>query len=212
MPFVLGKFSALAVSRLRDTGMHSDGGGLYLQVTPSGARSWLFRYVINGRERQMGLGSLSVVSLAQARAKAAECRRQRQEGLDPIELRRKLRLEAQLGAAKSITFSECAKAYIQGHRSGWRNTKHAQQWQNTLASYVEPVFGHLSVQSVDTTLVLKAIEPFWTTKPETASRIRARIEAILDWAKVRGYRAGENPAAWRGHLDKTLPHESGCVG
>ena len=133
---------------------------------------------------------------------------QRHDGIDPIDARRAAKQQARLDAAKAMTFKECAASYIASHKAGWRNDKHAAQWEATLATYAEPVMGNLSVQAIDTALVLKVLEPIWTTKPETAGRVRGRIEAILDWAKVRGYRAGENPARWRGHLDKLLPARS----
>ena len=188
--------------------MYADGGGLYLRVTHSGTKNWVFRFMLNGRPRWMGVGPLHTIGLAEARNRAAGFRLQRHDGVDPIERRRAERLEARLDAAKAMTFKECAAMYIASHRAGWRNPKHAAQWQATLATYAEPVIGGLSVQAVDTALVLKVLEPIWTTKPETAGRVRGRIESILDWAKVRGYRAGENPARWRGHLDKLLPARS----
>jgi integrase len=153
----------------------------------------------------MGLGSLSALSLTDARDKAAECRRLRQEGVDPIEARKAQREQAALEAATMLTFTEAAARYIAAHRSGWKNAKHASQWENTLATYAEPVLGALSIQAIDTAVVLKVVEPIWKAKPETANRVRGRIEAVLDWAKVRGLRQGENPARWRGHLDHLLP-------
>ena len=189
--------------------MHGDGGGLYLQVTKGAdgtpRKSWLFRYAVGGRERQMGLGPLSDVPLAEARSRALTARELRRAGKDPIAEREAERAEASLVAAKTMSFDECATAYIAAHRAGWRNIKHASQWTNTIASYCSPIFGELPVQLVDVGLVMKAIEPLWATKPETAGRVRGRIERILDWAKVRGYRDGENPARWRGHLDHLLP-------
>ncbi len=226
MGTLIGKLKALTVARVKQPGMYGDGGGLWLQVTSAGARSWIFRYWASERDpatgqiirdemgkargcsREMGLGSLSVVSLEQARELAGKYRQLRREGIDPIETRQKAKAEAALNAAKSITFAKCAQDYIKAHRAGWRNTKHIQQWENTLAVYAEPVFGALSVQAIDTGLVLKAIEPIWATKPEMASRVRGRIESILDWAKARGYREGENPARWRGHLNHLLPARS----
>jgi len=127
------------------------------------------------------------------------------DGIDPIEARRAERLQARLDAAKAVTFKECAESYIKAHRAGWRNGKHTAQWGATLATYAEPIIGKLSVQTIDTALVLKVLEPIWTAKPETAARVRGRIESILDWAKVRGYRTGENPARWKGHLAELLP-------
>lgn len=201
----LHRLSALAVGRLKDAGMYADGGGLYLQVTGSGAKSWIFRYAMAGREREMGLGPLHTVSLAEARERALEARKLKSSGVDPIEARRASRSLQKLEAARSITFKDAADAYIKANRAGWKNAKHAAQWASTLETYVYPVFGDFAVGAIDTALVLKVIEPIWTTKSETASRVRGRIETILDWATVRGYREGLNPARWRGHLDKLLP-------
>jgi integrase len=206
----IGKLKALQVDRIKTAGMFADGGGLYLQVTINAqdgepAKSWIYRYMLAGKSREMGLGSLNAISLQQARLKAADCRRLRTEGIDPIDARKSTRAQDRLEAAKAITFKKAAADYIDAHRAGWRNAKHAAQWTATLTTYAEPVIGNLAVQVIDTGLVLKVLEPIWTTKPETASRLRGRIELVLDWAKVRGYRTGENPARWRGHLDKLLP-------
>src|SRR5262249_38888009 len=137
--------------------------------------------------------------------KALDCRKARLEGRDPIEARKAARAAAQLDEARSITFRKCAEAYVVAHQAGWRSPKSLKQWEGTLDAYVYPIFGVLPVQMVDTALVMKAVEPLWAAKPETAGRVRGRIEAILDWAKARGYRGGENPARWRGHLDNLLP-------
>jgi integrase len=204
----MGRLTALKVERIKQPGMHADGGGLYLRVTPEGARNWVLRYMLDRRPRWMGLGPLALYGLAEARARALDARRQRHEGIDPIEARRAERARQRLDAAKAITFQQCAESYIAAHRAGWRNDKHAGQWSATLATYAYPTIGALPVQAVDTGLVLKVLEPVWTTKPETASRVRGRLESILDLAKVRGYRDGENPARWRGHLDKLLPARS----
>jgi integrase len=205
MARVIGKLTALKVDKENRPGMHGDGGGLYLRVTPDGAKNWVFRFMLNGRARWMGMGPLHTISLAEARKRAGEHRLRRHDGIDPIEARRAERLQARLDAAMAVTFKECSEAYIKAHRAGWRNGKHAAQWEATLATYAEPVIGKLSVQAIDTALVLKALEPIWTAKPETAGRVRGRIEAVLDWATAREYRRGENPARWRGHLDKLLP-------
>jgi hypothetical protein len=157
---------------------------------------------------KLGLGSLSTVPVREAREKAAECRRILHSGVDPIEQRKLKQAEQQLAASKSVTFDQCRDTFVAAHRAGWRNLKHANQWTNTLKTYVSPIFGNLPVSSVDVALVIRALEPIWASKPETASRVRGRIESILDWAKVRGYRKGENPARWRGHLDKLLPRRS----
>ena len=208
MARVIGRLTALKVDKAKDPGMYADGGGLYLRVTTDGTKNWVFRFMLNGRPRWMGMGPLHTIGLADARARAAACRRQRHDGIDPIDARRAAKQQARLDAAKAITFKECAASYVAAHKAGWRNDKHAAQWEATLATYAEPVIGKLSVQAIDTALVLRVIEPLWTTKPETAGRLRGRIESVLDWAKVRGYRAGENPARWRGHLDKLLPARS----
>jgi integrase len=190
--------------------MHADGGGLYLQVTKAGVPSWIFRWRPAGaaRERYHGLGPLHTISLAEARAKALECRKIKLEGRDPIEERRARQQVSKLAVAKSLTFKECAERYISAHAAGWRNQKHAAQWPATLDAYAYPHFGSLPVQAVDVGLVLKAVEPIWQAKTETASRVRGRIESVLDWATARGYRQGENPARWRGHLENLLPSRS----
>jgi integrase len=209
MAHLVGRLTALKVARVKKAGMYADGAGLYLQVTGDGqtkiAKSWIYRFTLRGRSREMGLGPLSVFGLADARAKAAECRRLTYEGIDPIEARRAQRTQAALEAAASLTFKNCTEQYIAAHGTGWRNAKHAAQWSSTLKTYAEPVIGALPVRNVDTALVMKIVEPLWSKKPETASRLRGRIEAVLDWATVRNYRQGENPARWRGHLDKLLP-------
>jgi integrase len=185
--------------------MYADGGGLYLQVTGVGARCWIYRYTLNGRSREMGLGSLNAVTLSEARARAAEARRLKSAGIDPIGARDGQRAAERAEAARQITFRDAAEAYIKAHKAGWRNAKHGNQWRNTLAAYAYPVIGALPVQKIDTGLVVRVLEPIWATKTETASRVRQRIEAVLDSATARGYRDGENPARWRGHLDSLLP-------
>lgn len=204
----LGKLSAVALRKIDKAGLYPDGGGLYLQVTKGGARTWVYRFMLHGRAREMGLGPLHIVGLAEAREKARECRRLRHEGIDPIEARKARQAEQRLAEATAMTFQECAERYIEAHRAGWKNPKHAKQWRSTLETYVYPVFGSLPVQAIDVGLVMKALQPIWQAKPETASRVRGRIEAVLDWAKALGYRNGENPAQWRGHLDNLLPARS----
>jgi integrase len=189
-------------------GLYGDGGGLYLQVTPSAAKSWIFRYQIAGRRRDLGLGPVSLYGLAEARQRAYEARRMVADGIDPIEVKRQQLATASLQRTSASSFRDCAEAYISTHQTGWRNSKHAAQWSSTLKTYVYPVFGDLAVAAVNTGLVMKVIEPMWTAKTETASRVRGRIESVLDWASARGYRQGENPARWRGHLDNLLPARS----
>jgi integrase len=211
-----GRLTALKVERAKKPGMYGDGGGLYLQVTTAGARSWIFRYRLNGYlskagkplSREMGLGSLSVMGLADARTRAAECRRMLLDGIDPLDAKQAARAREALRAAKALTFAEVAEAYITAHRAGWRSPKHANQWSTSIANFANPICGSVMVQAIDTAIVLRVLEPIWTTKTVTAGRLRGRIESILDFAKVRGLRDGENPARWRGHLDKLLPAPS----
>jgi integrase len=200
--------TARRVETEKRPGAFADGGGLYLEIAKSGAKSWVFRYQIGGRRRDMGLGSVKTFSLAEARERALEARRAVARGIDPIETRRAERGAAAVATAKSMTFAQCADAFIAAHQAGWRNEKHRYQWRQTVASYMNPVLGALDVGAVDVGLVMKAIEPIWTVKPETAGRVRGRIESILDWATARGYRTGENPARWRGHLENLLPARS----
>ncbi len=202
-----GRLTALKVQKASEPGMYADGGGLYLRVTPQGTRNWVLRYMLNRTPHWMGLGPLALYGLQDARARALDARRKRHDGIDPIEARRAERARQRLGAAKVITLAEVAETYIAAHKAGWRNGKHKAQWETTLKTHAAPIMS-LPVQSIDTALVLKVLEPIWTTKPETASRVRGRLESVLDAAKARGYRDGENPARWRGHLDKLLPARS----
>jgi integrase len=208
MVHATGRLTALKVEKAKKPGMYSDGGGLYLRVTPEGTKNWVLRYMLDRKAHWMGLGPLALYGLQEARARALDARRKRHEGIDPIEARRAERARLRLDAAKAVTFRKCAESYINSHRAGWRNDKHASQWGATLATYAYPIIGSLPVQAVDTGLVLRALESIWSTKPETASRLRGRIESVLDFAKVRGYRDGDNPARWRGHLAKLLPARS----
>ena len=198
------KLKAVALRSLL-AGMHSDGGGLWLQVTKSGARSWIFRFTLAGHAREMGLGPLHTVSLAEAREGALMCRKQLREGQDPIEVRKAKRMAEKIEAARRVpSFRECAEAYIAAHAAEWTNAKHVGQWAVTLATYAYPIFGDLPVSAVDTGLVMRVLEPHWATKRESMSRVRGRIESVLAWATVRGYREGDNPARWRGHLANLL--------
>ena len=206
----VGRLSAIEVKTLSKVpGMHPDGGGLYLQVSRAGVPSWIFRYSVGERrERHMGLGPYHTVSLKKAREKALECRNLRLDGIDPIEYRKAARVQALLETARVMTFKECAQTYIAAHRDSWRNPKHAKQWPATLERYVYPVFGDLPVQAIDIDLIVRVLEPIWKTKNETASRVRGRIEAVLNWATVRKFRHGDNPARWRGHLEELLAKKS----
>jgi integrase len=205
----INRLAAARVTTVRTPGMYPDGGGLYLQVTSPTAKSWVYRYrADSGHERYMGLGPTITISLQEARDAALQCRKLRYAGIDPIEHRKAERRTRRLTAVKTVTFDECAQLYRAAHEPSWRSANHRHQWQTTVANYASPVFGWLPVQAVDTSLIMKVVEPLWRRAPETASRLRGRIEAVLDWATVRGYRSGDNPARWRGHLDHLLPARS----
>jgi integrase len=193
-------------------GRHADGGGLNLLVKESGARSWVYRFMLRGKSRDVGLGPAmgsDAVSLAEARDLAAALRLKVKSGVDPlaerVEAAAATVAAAQASKVAGLTFRAVAEAYIAAHSGGWRNAKHRQQWSSTLATYAYPVIGDRPVADIGTAHVLLILEPIWKAKPETAARLRGRIEAILDAAKARGYREGENPARWRGHVAQILP-------
>lgn len=200
----------LAVSRLTAPGLHFVGGvaGLALQVLPTGGRTWVLRAMIGGKRRDMGLGGYPDVTLAGARESARRARELIRDGKDPIVEARAAASALRASRAKDMTFEQAAKAYIAAHEPGWRNAKHAQQWQNTLATYAYPVIGSLLARDVELAHVLAILKPIWAEKTETATRLRGRLEQILDWAAARGHREGLNPARWRGHLDKLLARPS----
>lgn len=194
-------------------GMHSDGNGLYLCVKPSGTKSWIFRYQVNGRRREMGLGALDYLEPVKARAEAAGLKAKVSAGIDPLDERKSLEVAAaaqrkaeQAALRKAgATFEVVAAQYIENHRPSWKNAKHAQQWENTLRTYVYPVVGNLPVDEVTTEHVVAILKPIWATKSETASRVRMRIEAVLTAAKLMGWRSGDNPAVYKGGLEAILP-------
>lgn len=203
------RLTALKVAREQQPGRYGDGAGLWLHIGKTGGKSWVLRYQRDGRSREMGLGAVDLVSLAEARELAREARRAlRVQDIDPIDARREKVVQRRLEASRAMTFAACAEKYIEAHRAGWKNSKHADQWPATLSTYAGPVIGKLPVAAIDTALVLKVLEPIWHEKPETAKRLRGRIEQVLDWATAREYRRGDNPARWRGHIDKLLPARS----
>jgi len=205
-----------AVEHKKTPGYYADGGNLYLRVSKTFKKTWAFIYKRDGKRTEIGLGSVDDITLAEARIKrdgdAANGVRGLNEllrsGIDPLFEKQRQTNEDKAQRAKFMTFSQCADAYINAHRAGWKNPKHIQQWQNTLSQYAFPVFGDLDVKAIDTGLITKCLEPIWLTKNETAGRVRGRIESILDWATVHEYREGVNPARWRGHLDKLLAKQS----
>jgi integrase len=203
----------LAVKNAK-AGRHADGAGLHLLVKESGARSWVYRFMLKGKTRDIGLGAAGQggISLADARDLASALRLKVKAGIDPLQERQREATEAHASAqaaqVAAMTFKTVAEAYIAANEASWRNDKHRQQWRNTLASYVYPILGDLPVSDIRTAHVLQIVEPMWAEKPETASRVRGRIETVLDAAKARGYREGENPARWRGHIAQILPARS----
>lgn len=198
---------AIQVARLTKPGMHFVGGvdGLALQVLPSGGRSWILRMTVGSKRRDMGLGGYPDVTLAQAREDARQARAKVKAGIDPIEEAKANASKLKASQASALTFEQCAEAYIKSREPEWKNSKSPIQWRNTLKTYVYPHMGSLLVRDVELPHVLAALEPIWRTKTETASRVRSRIKSVLDYAKARNYRTGDNPAQWSGHLDKILP-------
>ena len=199
------KLSVKRIEKLKQPGRYGDGHNLYLQINPNGVKSWLLRFERGGRERWMGLGPFHTFGLAEARERARKQRQLLADGIDPLAQRAQERAARALAEAKALTFEDAVTEYYKQHSAGWSNAKHAAQFLSTLETYAFPVIGKLPVQAIDTTLVLKVLDPIWQTKTETASRVRNRIEAVLGWATGRGYRTGDNPAAWRGHLKTVLP-------
>jgi integrase len=200
MPRQIHRLNARRVATETKVGRHADGGGLYLSISDNGGRRWVFLYRRSGKLREMGLGSARDVPLARARELAGDARQQIAAGRDPLSTRQK--------GQSSMTFKECAIALIAAKKAGWRNAKHASQWSNTLETYAYPVIGALPVDEIGVDHIMRILEPIWSTKTETATRVRSRIENVLDWARSRGYRAGENPARWRGHIANLLPARS----
>lgn len=201
--------SARFVETAKAAGLYGDGNNLFLKIDASGNKSWIFRWQTrDGKQAKMGLGPVHTVSLAEARAKAADCRALILEGINPRSARDEARTAIAIAEARAITFDTARDQYIESHKAGWKNAKHADQWKATLETYASPTFGSMPVAAVDTALVMQVLRPIWATKNETANRVRGRVEAILDWAKVQEFRTGENPARWKGHLDKLLPKRS----
>jgi integrase len=207
MSRVAKEMKALEVTRLTKPGLHFVGGvsGLALQVVPSGAKTWILRVMVAGKRRDMGLGGYPSVTLAGAREAARVARAKIKTGIDPIEENRSIKSALAAARASAQTFQQCAEAYIAAKAPEWKNAKHGDQWRNTLATYAYPFIGKLLISDIEQEHVMQVLNPIWTTKTETATRLRGRIESVLDWATVRKYRSGDNPAHWRGYLNKLLP-------
>jgi integrase len=201
----MARLSGVAVKKAKGKAMLADGGGLYLQITATGTKSWLFRYRSGGGERYLGLGGFPAVSLEKARLKAHDARTKLADGIDPLEAKKAQAAAEQAARANQMTFRVCAELYVASHEKGWRNQKHRQQWTNTLSTYAYPIIGAMTVAEIEVAHVMKVLEPIWHEKPETASRVRGRVESILDYATVAGFRKGDNPAQWRGRLSELLP-------
>lgn len=195
------------VANLNERGRYADGDGLYLQVASPTGKSWLFRYEFQGRERWMGLGRVKAFNVKEARARARKAHQQLADGIDPLEAKKQAKLARDLAAAKAITFEAAARKFHKEHSLTWRSNKHTAQFLTSLEQHVFPVIGHLPASKIDTPLMIRTLnnDDFWQTKSATAMKVRGRIEQVLDWAKVNGYREGENPARWKGNLRMALP-------
>ena len=198
------KLTALQIKNAKP-GMLHDGGGLYLQVSKVGSKSWIYRYFSDGKSHDHGLGSFKVLTLAEAREAALQCRKLRAQGLDPIREKKQQRIAARLEDAKAITFKDCVEQYLKAHASAWKENRHKDKWERSLELYAYPTLGDLPVGEIDIDYVFRALDLIWEDKNETASRVRGRIEQVLDWARVRGFREGDNPARWNGNLSHLLP-------
>ncbi len=202
-----GKLTAVKVAKLTERGRYADGGNLYLQISQWGTKSWILRYMQNGKARTMGLGDLATFSLSEARQRARAMRQLLADGIDPLQKRREAQQMAKIEAARTVTFKEAASRYISAHDKSWRNEKHRYQWNATVLEYACGFIGGMDVAEIETNDILRVLEPIWTTKPDTAERLRGRLEAVIDWATARKLRTGDNPARWKGHLKHLLPEK-----
>jgi integrase len=201
----LHRLTALKVARTKEPGMYADGGSLYMRVAPGGSKQWTFRYIRGGRLHDMGIGPTHTISLAEARERATEARKLLIDGIDPLAAKRTRLAALRAADAKAMTFADCVKGFIKDNEASWTNPKHRREWETSLIKYAFPVLGSLPVAAIDTPLVLRVLKPIWSTIPESASRIRGRIENVLGWATVHHYRTGDNPARWNGLLEHALP-------
>jgi len=199
------KLNAKQVANLTEVGKYSDGDGLYLLITKHNSKSWLFRYQMNGKRREMGLGGYPKTTLAAARTKARDAQEQIGAGIDPLTAKQASKAAQRAAQVKQKTFKQCANDYIALNEASWRNPKHRQQWHNTLKTYAFPIIGDLNVADIETAHITDILEPIWQSKTETATRLRGRLQRVLDYAKAKGLRDRENPARWDGHLKMMLP-------
>ena len=203
----LHKLNQARVNAIKEPGLYSDGGNLHLRVASGGSKQWVFRYSLGHRTRDYGVGPFPTLSLAEARDRAHGLRKLLLDKIDPIEHRRQERATRTVEASRHITFDAAATTYIASQERSWRSRHHAHEWVRSLKDYASPTFGRLPVSAIDTDLILQALKPIWSAKAATAGRVRGRIEAILDWARVMKYRSGDNPARWGGHLEHLLPQQ-----
>lgn len=210
MPKIARELTDLALRKLKEPGLYSVGGvaGLQFRILPSGGRTWILRVMVAGKRRDIGLGGYPTVTLAAARDAARAAHEAIRGGLDPVEQKRAKRTALIAARGSAVTFDDAARQYIEAMRHEWRNAKHEAQWSSTLATYASPIIGTLAVRDIDLSHVVRILDPIWRSKTETAVRLRGRIESVLDWCAVQGYRAAENPARWKGYLDKVLPRPS----
>jgi integrase len=204
--------SAKDLAKVTKPGRYAVGHGAYLQIAAGGTRSWLFRYRVGDQQHHMGLGSCDYLSLAEARERAIDAQRQRLNGIDPLRAKRAAKRDQRASHLRAMTFKQCATAYIAAHEPSWRGNHSRRQWTQSLQNHVFPVIGDFPVYDIDTPRVMSVLEPIWTQVPETARRIRNRIELIIDYATAHGMRTGDNPARWRGLLENLLPEQRRANG
>jgi integrase len=205
MAQLIHRLNTFKIQRMKMRGYYCDGLGLYLRVSPTGGKSWVFRFRLAGVSREMGLGSYPLHTLAQARESARHAKQQLAQGVDPINQRAQAQPQRTRVKDPQRSFEACALQYVETKKHEWRNSKHTEQWGSTLRLYAIESIGKLDVQSITTQHILGVLQPIWISKTETATRVRGRIERILDWATATGLRHGANPAKWRGHLQNLLP-------
>jgi integrase len=201
----LHRLTAVKVARTKAPGMYADGGSLYMRIAPGGSKQFVFRYIRGGRLHDMGIGPTHTISLAEARDRATEARKLLLDGIDPLTAKRTRLAALKAADARAMTFADCAKGFIKDNEASWTSAKHRREWEASLIRYAFPVLGSLPVAAIDTPLVLRVLKPIWSTIPESASRLRGRIENVLGWATVHHYRSGDNPARWNGLLEHALP-------
>ena len=204
----INKLSVRGIKSQNKSGRYADGNGLYLQVGKSGAKSWLFRYMLDGKSREMGLGSIRIETLSQAREKAKHCKKLLKSGTDPIRDRQKHIAIEKADNKEMLSFQKCTEGYLKAHSASWRSARHAGIWLSSVKRFAYPIVGSIHVNKIERGHIMNILDPIWREKTDTASRLRGRLESILNWATVQEYRKGDNPARWRGYLDQLLPKPS----